>query len=59
MADLKLFPLKDPSTCSQCATPIELGYAVNADVANSGGALCGKCAGVEVDAPKPKPTGKG
>jgi hypothetical protein len=51
MADLKPFVLQHPNTCTKCGAPISEGFAPNVDVANSGGALCAKCAGV-----KPEPT---
>lgn len=54
MADKKLFTLAFPNTCTKCEAPITEGYAINADVANSGGALCAKCAGVSTPEPENK-----
>lgn len=56
MADLKLFTLNYPNTCTQCATPITEGYALNADIANAGAALCAKCAGKQPGFSNPSET---
>lgn len=53
MSDAKLFILRNPNTCTKCGVALALnddgkpfGYAANADIANAGGAMCAKCAGV-------------
>lgn len=41
---MQIFPIRPPNTCHRCATPISTGYALNADEAATGKAICEQCA---------------